>query len=135
MTSLKIGKLAKLCDISVETIRYYESRGLLDTPVRTEAGYRQYSQEAVDRLGFIRRAKLLGFSLEEVRELLELQLTPDADSGEVKSVVDAKIELIDGKISELCRLKHALEELSSRCDGKGSVERCPILGFLKVGDE
>ena len=134
MSRLRIGKVAQLSEVSVETVRYYERRGLVETPQRSSSGYREYGEEAVQRLAFIRRAKLLGFSLEEVRELLELQLSPDADSGRVKMVVEEKIHLVNGKIEELCRLKETLAELSSRCDGEGPVECCPILGFLTAGD-
>ena len=135
MTRLRIGKLANLSEVSVETIRYYERRGLLEAPSRSPSGYREYSKEAVKRLAFIRRGKRLGFSLEEIRELLNLQLTPNAGSGVVKGVVVEKIELIDKKIHELSLLKQTLRELSSLCDGQGPVEQCPILGFLTADGE
>ncbi len=120
--------------VSVETIRYYERRGLIEEPLRSESGYREYPAEVADRLAFILRGKKLGFSLDEIRELLNLQLTPGTGSGEVKAFVEEKVALIEEKISELSRLKQTLTGLSALCDGSGPAEQCPILGFLTAGD-
>lgn len=134
MNGLKIGEVAHRSGMTVETIRYYEQRGLLDTPHRSAAGYRLYGPVVIDRLAFITRAKGLGFSLQEIRELLELQLQPGADRGAVKGLVMEKLALVDAKIAELQQLRRVLDQLSGRCDGHGSVEACPIIHFLQQGE-
>ncbi len=133
MTSMRIGSVARASGLSVETIRYYERRGLLKAPTRSLSGYREYPPQVVDRLAFIRRGKHLGFSLDEIKELLDLELSPQADSATVKGLVEEKVLVIEARIAELSRLKQTLAELSSRCDGQGSTDGCPILRFLKAG--
>ncbi|MEH6470718.1 MAG: heavy metal-responsive transcriptional regulator [Halopseudomonas sp.] len=131
---LRIGQVAKSSGLSVETVRYYEQRGLLHPPHRSPSGYREYSPRVLQQLGFIGRAKTLGFSLAEIGELLQLQITPQADRGQVKQVVLEKLELVEQRIAELQRLKTELLQLSSSCDGHGAVESCPIMTFLQQGD-
>ncbi|WP_286240467.1 heavy metal-responsive transcriptional regulator [Neptuniibacter halophilus] len=131
MKQLKIGQVAKQSGISVETIRYYEKRGLIPEPQRLESGYRVYSEHTLQRLHFIQRGKELGFSLQEIGELLSLQVQPDSSSALVKQQVEHKIDLVRSKISELQKIQHSLEQLSERCCGEGPVSECPIIDFLQ----
>ena len=126
------GKLAAETGCNIETIRYYETTGLLPAPARTASGYRSYSDDHVRRLHFIQRARTLGFSGDQIRELLEL-----SDPGEnhtraaVKSLTEAHIDAISGKIRDLQRIKRRLSQISSHCDGSAdSAESCPILESL-----
>ncbi len=132
MESLTIGKLAKKTDVNIETIRYYERRGLIPKPPRRGSGYRQYPLEAVKRIRFIRRAKELGFSLNEVMELLLLRVDPNTSSSEVKRRGEAKIADIEAKIETLQRMKETLKGLVKRCDGCGTTSECPILEALEL---
>jgi len=134
MTTLSIGRLADASGVGVETIRFYEREGLLEEPGRTPAGYRQYAPEAVARLGFIRRAKRLGFSLGEIRELLTLA-NAEGDRARVKSMAEHKLVEIERRIEELQRMRAALAGLTRQCSGHGPVEGCPIVETLARGDE
>lgn len=131
MKQLKIGQVAKLSGVSVETLRYYEQRGLIPTPNRLDSGYRIYPESILQRLHFIARSKDLGFSLQEIGELLTLQTDPEASSALVKQQVEDKISLVKGKISELQNLQSSLEQLSGLCCGEGAVSDCPIIDYLK----
>ena len=133
MTALSIGRLARASGVGVETIRFYEREGLLAPPPRTAAGYRQYDAEAVERLGFIRRAKQLGFSLEEIRELLGLA-EAHGDRARVKALAEHKLAEIERRIDELRRMRAALAELNRQCSGRGPVEGCPIIEALADTD-
>ncbi|WP_207061563.1 heavy metal-responsive transcriptional regulator [Motiliproteus sp. SC1-56] len=133
MSRLRIGQVAREAGISVETVRYYEQRGLIEAPRRSDAGYREYPASVRERLAFIARGKALGFSLDEVRELLDLQLDADADRAAVKGLVEEKMALIDAKMAELARLRGSLAQLSRQCDGSGSAKGCPILAYLVQG--
>jgi len=132
--AVTIGRIAKLADVGVDTIRFYEGRGLLPVPARTAAGYRLYPLATVERLLFIKRAKTLGFNLEEVAVLLEL-----ADSGgsksAVKEITSRKLAQIDTKIADLERMRDVLSELHTDCSGKGSVGGCPIIDALSASEE
>ena len=114
----------------METIRFYEREGILVKPPRTESGYRQYPQEAVERVLFTKRAKELGFTLKEIRELLSLRVDPKTDCCEVKKSAKAKLADIEEKIANLKNMKAALLKLTSACKGKGPVSDCPILDYL-----
>jgi MerR family mercuric resistance operon transcriptional regulator len=128
-TDLTIGQLAKASGIGVETIRYYEREGVLEAPRRGANGYRRYPPETVVRLGFVRRAKALGFSLAEIRELLGLA-QPTGDRARVKALAQHKLAEIDRRIEELRRMRAALAELDRQCSGHGPVEGCPIIEAL-----
>lgn len=130
MKQLRIGELAKRSGLSVETLRYYERRGLIPPPARLPSGYRSYPEDTLDRLIFIRRSKELGFSLDEIDELLQLDVNPQLGAAEVKARVEAKIATVERKIADLRRLQHSLQSLSARCCGEGSTSDCPILEFL-----
>jgi MerR family mercuric resistance operon transcriptional regulator len=126
------GKLAARTGCNIETIRYYEAIGLIPTPARTASGYRVYSDDHLRRLEFIQRAKSLGFSGDQILELLELN-DPDANHtrAEVKALTEAHIDTIGCKIADLQRIEQRLTEISSFCDGSAeSADGCPILESL-----
>lgn len=125
-----IGKVAQMSGMGIETIRFYEREGLIPKPPRRPSGYRQYSPAIIDRVLFIKKAKDLGFTLAEIRELLGLSVGPDTSCSDVKKKADEKIKEIDAKISELKRIRKALNQLAEQCRGKGPVSECPILENL-----
>jgi len=133
MRNLTIGQLAKKTEVNVETVRFYERRGLMPKPLRRESGYRQYSDDDIARLRFIRRAKELGFSLKEILELLSLRVDPDTTCGDVKRRAKAKIADIELKIRTLQGMKRALAKLVTLCRGRGPSSECPILETLDSG--
>ncbi len=130
MSSLTIGQLAKRADVGVETVRFYERKGILAEPNRRPSGYRQYDEDVVDRLRFIKRAKELGFTLNEIKELLSLRLDPTTTCADVKSRAEAKIDDIQDKIRTLQRMKKALVKVTKACSGRGGTSECPILESL-----
>ena len=130
MNGLTIGRLAKKAGVTIDTVRFYERIGLVAEPARTESNYRLYSEDGVARLSFIKRAKDLGFSLNEIKELLALRLDPKATRAEVKERTEVKINDIRKKIADLSQILIALEHLSDSCDGHGSADDCPILEAL-----
>lgn len=130
MKNFTIGQLAKKTHVNVETIRYYERRGLMPEPPRSESGYRHYSQDSVARIQFIIHAKELGFSLKEVSELLSLRVDPHTTRGDVKRMAEVKIADIEEKIRALQDMKNALMKLKAECIGRGPVGECPILEAL-----
>ena len=135
MERLTIGKLAKQSEVNIETIRYYERRGLIPKPPRRESGYRQYPRDTVTRIQFIKRAKELGFSLREILELLSLRVDPATTCGDVKKRAEIKIADIEEKIRTLQRMKKALMKLTVECKGRGPVSECPILEALDTKGE
>lgn len=130
MERLTIGQVAGLADVGVETVRFYERQGLIEEPPRRVSGYRQYPPDAVERIRFIRRAKDLGFSLREIKELLALRLDPESTCGDVRERAEEKLADIRAKIEALDGMRAALERLTAACSGKGSVGACPILEAL-----
>jgi Cu(I)-responsive transcriptional regulator len=130
---LTIGQLAHACDTSVDTIRYYERERLLPRPLRAPSRYRLYEPQAVVRLRFIRQAKALGFSLDEVRELLALRVDRTKSCADVRLRARAKVAEIEARIGELARVKAALDHLAATCSGSGPISECPILDALEAG--
>lgn len=130
MSGISIGKVAKRTGVGIETIRNYERRGLLEEPPRTESGCRKYQSESLARLYFIKRAEELGFSLNEIKELLFLRQDSHATKADIKKRTLEKIEDVKKKRKELTRVLGVLEHLASTCDGDGPVSDCPILGAL-----
>lgn len=127
MSQLTIGKLADAGGVGVETVRYYQRRGLLATPARgggPDSGVRRYGEEAVRRLRFIRSAQAAGFTLEEIGELLELDATDDR--ARARELAQARIGALDVKIAELVQAREGLARLAREC-GSGSAGPCPIL--------
>ena len=130
---LTIGRLAKRAGVGIDTVRFYERRGLLPRPERTPAGYRLYPATIVDRIRFIRRAKDLGFSLDEIDALLDLQ-DHGGQKATVKALTQRKLAEIDARIEDLSRMRDVLKALDRRCSGHGDVDGCPIIDAL-AGEE
>jgi Hg(II)-responsive transcriptional regulator len=128
--SLTIGKLASAAGVNAQTIRYYERSGLFRAPQRTPGGYRQFGPDELQRLLFIRRAQAVGFSLEEVRELLALRVHDARSCTSVSRRVEAKIETTEQKIRELQRLLKSLKGLSASCAARERTADCPVLEAL-----
>lgn len=128
---LTIGQVAKQSGIGIETVRFYEREGLIQDPPRSASGYRLYPEEAVARIQFTRRAKELGFSLKEIKELLSLRVLPDTTCQDIKEKAERKLTDIEEKIRSLKRMKKALIQVSAACRGEGSVSDCPILEALE----
>ncbi|SCX95918.1 Zn(II)-responsive transcriptional regulator/Cu(I)-responsive transcriptional regulator,TIGR02044 [Thiohalorhabdus denitrificans] len=135
MSTMTIGQLAGELGLATETLRYYERRGLVTPSGRSGSGYRLYGEDARERLRFIRRAQALGFSLDEVAELLAMSDNPHADAGEVKALTDQRIADIEARIRDLEHLRDGLQALFEQCPGHGSTADCPILGALNRDDE
>lgn len=135
MAQLTIGRLARLGGVNLETIRYYERRGLLPKPTRTAAGYRQFSPESARRLRFIRRAQALGFSLDEIRDLLALHSAPQPNRSSIRAHAKAKVEDIKRKIADLHAMRRTLEQLVSRCEHCEPSIECPIIASLDEESE
>ena len=130
MEKLSIGELARQANVNIETIRYYERRGLISEPPRTKSGHRQYSPEAVRRTDFIKRCQSLGFSLKEIEEILELRITSESTCADMKSRVTDKLNDVSQKIDELALIHDALSRLQKKCTGKGPIGNCPIIEEL-----
>ena len=133
MKTLTIGQVAKQVGVGLETIRFYERKGLIDEPPRRPSGYREYPPAAVARVKFIRRAKDLGFSLKEIAELLTLRVDQDTTCAEVRERAEEKIADIQDKIQALQQMKRALTSLTATCSGRGPTSECPILEALETG--
>lgn len=133
MRGLTIGQVAKRGEVNIETIRYYERQGLIQPPPRRESGYRQYPEDTINRVRFIKRAQELGFSLKEVAELLSLRVGPNSTCGDVKKIADGKIAEIEGKIRTLKRMRDALTLLVETCEESRQAEECPILWAFDSG--
>jgi MerR family copper efflux transcriptional regulator len=129
-SSLTIGAVAKRVGVAIDTIRYYEREGLLPEPERRASGYRSYDEGAVRQLRFIRRAKDLGFTLEEIRDLLALSADRHRGVKAVKQRAEQRLAAIDARIAELTRVRDGLEQLVDACPGHGSPDQCPILRAL-----
>ncbi len=128
------GKLAGRGGVNIATIRYYEKRGLLPAAPRSRAGYRLYAGDALRRLHFIKQAQVLGFSLDEIQELLSLRMQSGTTCADVRQRANEKISAVDRKIADLKRIRNALTDLASACRGKGPTSECPILEALETGE-
>ena len=125
---MKIGELASQAGVSVDTIRFYEQQGLLDSAPRTRSRYRDFPVEALQRLRFIRRARELGFRLEEIGELLALAAAQEAGAKDVRELTAAKLQDVQRRIVELNRIAESLTDLLCLCQGdKVTRAHCPIL--------
>jgi len=132
MKPITIGIVARQAGVNVETVRFYEREKLIEKPPRRGSGYRQYPEETVARIRFIRRAKELGFSLNEIKELLELRASPRTPCGEVRRCAEEKIQDIEKKLRDLRRMKKALTQLAAACVGGGPAAQCPILDAMET---
>lgn len=133
--SLTRGQLARKTGIGIEALRFYERKGLIPNPPRSPAGYRLYPETMVVRLNFIRRAKQLGFSLNEIGELLATRVDPRTTRGQVREEIRVKIAEIRSRIRDLEKMKSALERLAAACRGAAAAGECPILDALEGRDE
>jgi len=131
MDSMGIGTIAKRAGVSIDTIRYYEKSGLLSPATRLASGYRRYDELQLRRLRFIREAQALGFSLNDVRDLLGLSRQRDVTR--VKRAAEKKLEDVKQRIASLERVRTALSELIAACPGHGRAQDCPILKALGGG--
>lgn len=129
--ALTIGQLAERAGVNIQTVRYYERRGLMPKPARTGTGYRQYPPDATDRLRFIKRAQDLGFSLEEIAELLALRVEHASACAAVEARAREKIALVEHKMGELERMKRTLQRLAAACEAREPTGDCPILEALE----
>lgn len=132
---LTIGALARAADVGVETVRFYERKGLLPPPPRTSSGYRQYPPDAAARIRFIRRAQSLGFTLEEIGELLELRVDEVEACHTVEARAREKLESVEAKLRELSRLREVLRGLVHACETREPTVECPILEVLEQADQ
>jgi len=131
MENLMIGQLAKRAQVNIETIRYYERRGLIPKPLRRASGYRQYAQQDIERICFIKHAKALGFTLNEISELLSLKVEPAATCRDIAQRIDAKLADVERKIKILHGMKKTLVKLKRACKTPSAPSKeCPILESL-----
>ena len=131
MNMLSIGQVARQAGVGVETVRFYEREGLLEEPARRASGYRQYAQEAVTQIRFIKRAQHLGFSLKEIAELFALRVDRQTSCERVKERAAAKLAEVERKMVELQHVRQALLQVASLCEGEGPNSRCPMLDALE----
>lgn len=127
---LSIGELSRQTKVKVPTIRYYEDVGLLDAPERTSGNQRRYDKAGLERLSFIKHARELGFSIEAISALIELQGHPDRSCGEATNIATAQLVDVRAKIKKLRALEKELQRISKGCDGHGVSEDCYVLASL-----
>jgi MerR family copper efflux transcriptional regulator len=136
MKSMQIGQLAAQANVSSDTVRYYERAQLLPAPTRTAAGYRTYPAGVVQRLRFIRRAKNLGFSLDEIRELLVLSDQRGTGVAAIREIAARRLDDVEARLAEITVLRDGLKQLVDACPGHGDPGQCPIVNaFTSAGDE
>ena len=133
---MRIGAVAQAAEIGVETVRFYERRGLIVKPPKSRQGNaRQYPLATVKRIQFIRQAQTLGFSLQEIEELLRLKETSTTDCADVQAQASAKLVEVSQKIEQLKAKQHQLRALISACPGEGNTTQCcSILNTIDKGD-
>ena len=134
MGSLTIGALAKHAGVGVETVRFYERRGLVRRPARPGSAYRAYSEETIGRIRFIRNAQALGFTLQEIKEMLALRVTAGTSCAAVRSRAAAKAADVERRVAEMERLRIALDKLVAACPGRGPLTSCSIIEALDSAD-
>ncbi|MGI8548047.1 MAG: MerR family DNA-binding protein [Gemmatimonadaceae bacterium] len=127
---MRIGKLATEANVNIQTLRYYERRGLLPGPERLASGYRVYGPEAVQRVRFVRRAQELGFTLHEIADLLALWSDSAKSCHAVEGRARAALERIDGKIRDLQRMRRGLGQYVTACEQRSALDECPLLRVL-----
>lgn len=128
---MTIGTVAGAAGVNVPTVRYYERRGIIPEPPRTPSGYRQYDEAVVDRIRFVKRAQDLGFTLEEIEELLGLRVNDPRACAAVEEATLGKLRSVDQKIAELERLRSVLRTLVRSCDDRQPTDDCPVLAMLE----
>ncbi|NIR14493.1 MAG: MerR family DNA-binding protein [Desulfobacterales bacterium] len=133
MKGLTIGELAMKANVGVETVRFYERQGLIEQPQRPEKGFRRYPPDTVGKIRFVRRAKELGFTLQEISELMNLRFDPHGACAEVRRIAEVKVLDIETRIADLEKIRTALRKLVTACKGQGTISECPILEALDEG--
>lgn len=131
MKNLTRGQLARETGVNIETIRFYERRGMIPEPPRLESGYRIFSQKYVERIRFIKRAQILGFTLKEIAELLAMA-DGIAECKEIRKFAEGKIRDIENRIRDLRKIRNVLHDLVKMCPDKGKVTDCPIIESLTM---
>lgn len=131
LKSLTRKQVAERSGVTTEAVRFYEKEGIIANPPRTESGYRQYPQEVVRQIQFVKRAQHLGFTLPEIKDLLSLKISEDTTPDNVRARAFLKIQEVDSRIQTLQRIKNTLLHLAKSCPGEGKIEECPILGALE----
>jgi MerR family mercuric resistance operon transcriptional regulator len=126
---LTIGRLAKLANLNVETIRFYQKRGLIQEPPKPVQGYRIYSDDVLAQLVFIQRAKCVGFTLTEIKNLLTLGEQGNCD--ETKNIAQQKLTSVNDKLTDLTQLKKTLEAFIMDCENRNLIDECPIIQTFK----
>ena len=124
-------QLAEKAGVINETIRYYERKGLLPPPARSASGYRQYTNDDLKRMLFIKMAKEHGFTLKEIKELLDLRVSENSTCNDVREIAQHKIEIIEEKIRELKQIKKALTHLMDSCHLQDPADECPIINAFE----
>lgn len=132
MRAMTIGEVSQAAGTVPDTVRFYERSGLLPRPPRSRSGYRQYSPDALRRLCFIRQAKALGFSLDEIRELMALRVTPGKRCADVKVRAALKLQEVEQRIEALSRMRDTLQRLVAACGEQVSIDACPIVSALEI---
>jgi len=133
MKSVTVGVLARETGINIETVRYYENIRLLPKPKRRESRYRVYDENDLARVKFIVRAKELGFTLKEIKDLLGLKIESTSTCGDIKNLAEEKIKIVDEKIRDLKNIKKHLSKLARQCvNEQVSTEECPIVKSLET---
>lgn len=127
----KIGEVARRANVNKETVRYYEKRGLIPKPDRRRSGYRIFTKRHINQIKFIKRAQELGFTLNEIKELLELRIDENSTCSEIKQEAQEKYKDVVEKIEDLQRIKATLTDLIDSCAGEGPKGDCPILEALE----
>jgi MerR family copper efflux transcriptional regulator len=131
---MRIGELAERTGVSVQTVRYYERRGLLPKPDRTTSGYRAYDTGDLQRLGFILRAKTLGFTLSEIAELLDLRVDPHSTADDVRRRAREKIADVEARMRDLRQIRRVLSRLVESCEGRGAPDECALMHAIEADD-
>ncbi len=130
-----ISKAARKAGVGVETIRFYERKGLIEQPRRpSSSGYRLYPAETIRRIRFIRQAQELGFSLREIDELLSLRADPSSECGDVRARAQTKLNEVSEKIAQLDRIRAGLKQVIAACPGEGALRVCTIMEAFEGRD-
>jgi len=132
---MRIGEVAQEAGVGVETVRYYETRGLIQKPLRpADGGFRVYPADAVYRIRFVRRTQQLGFALKEIGELLELEVDPSSRCADIRVRAEHKLNDVNVRIADLEHISGALKKLIESCPGQGPAQKCSILETLRNDD-
>ena len=135
MKRLTIGKVAQQAGVNVETVRFYQRKGLVERPVPKSTSFREYPSGTCERIVFIKRAQTLGFTLKEIAELLSLADNPSGKRSEVRALAEKKLNAIREKLLDLGRMEQTLSALVGKCSGRGRISGCPIIDAITSPQE